>query len=587
MSRFDIGNKIDRDRLQTAIKTSRQAVRPFQVARNEFIRDYVGSWYSKKGAKQFTYVNKMNQSARILSMWLAFNNPQVTVNSFSPKLWPFCQKWQVNINKVVANIDLKTTFQAGVLDAFFLMGIFKTHLADAGEVQIEDNVWIDPGKPWVDRISLDDAILDLSAKDIRAMRFCGNRYRVAYRKLRDRDDFDQMLVARITPTSKQDSDDSGARSDEIANGAAVDDDELEPMAWLEDIYIPETRQLCTLACSKESLPALRVLEDADAGPMGEYDFLGLGLVPDNAIPCSPAQNLKGLHDLSNRIYRKLSQQANRQKNTVAYRAGDEDDAKRGKDAVDGQFWLCRNPESLSPVNFPGVDGNTHAFFLAIQEVYNTQAGNERSVAGLGQEGDTLGQEQLIQGNATGMLAAMKGAVNDCAASICRKIGALMWDDEALTVESSMEAGNTGYMVDSSWRPGDREGIKDHYDFSVEPNSMGYEPPGAKLAFVMQFLQTLGTVYPLIQAGILDQAELTKFAANAKNVPELLRMFKSMPMPESEASDPKQATKAPVTSREVVRSGRPQQGPSGGGMAAVLGQIMQGGGQSAGATVGAA
>jgi hypothetical protein len=54
-------------------------------------------------------------------------------------------------------------------------------------------------------------------------------------------------------------------------------------------------------------------------------------------------------------------------------------------------------------------------------------------------------------------------------------------------------------------------------------------------------------------------------------------------------DPHQATKAPVTSREVVRRDRGggQQGPAGDGMAAVLGQMMmQGRGQSQGAAVGA-
>ena len=291
MPGFDVGNKLDLDRLHKAKKTSRDALDPFRVIRAEFIRDFTGSWYSKSGARLYTLVNKLNQTARIYSMALAFNNPQCKVSSFNPQLWPFCRKYEVNINKVVANIDLKTTLQAGVLDAFFLMGIFKCRMADSGYVQTEDNVWIDPGKPWVDRVSFDDVVLDFSAKDIRAMRFIGNRYRVSYRRLMERDDFDKKVLGRVTPTSKFSVDSAGNRASNIASGWQVEDDELEPMCWLEDVYLPETRQIVTFYSDDESLPPLKVMDD-DSGPMGPYETLGLGLVPDNIIPSSPAQNLK-------------------------------------------------------------------------------------------------------------------------------------------------------------------------------------------------------------------------------------------------------------------------------------------------------
>ena len=573
---FDVGNKEDRDRLHKAIKTSRDALDPFRKSRLEMIRDYVGSWYSGGGARFQTYVNKLNQTAGIYQMAMAFNNPQVKIASFNPMLWPFARKYEVNVNKVVANIDLKTTLQAAVLDAFFLMGICKVRLADAGFVETEDNVWIDLGKPWVDRVSFDEVILDVSAKDRRAMRFCGDRYRVSHRKVLERDDFDAKVVKQLSPTSKFNQDSGGEFASQIASGSAVDDDELEPMLWLEDVYLPETRQLVTFAPDSIDLPPLKVM-DWDGHPQGPYKFLGLGLVPDNIIPSAPSQNLKGLHDLTNRLYRKLSAQASRQKNNVLFEPGSEDDAKRQKDAKDGEYIKSRNPKGLLPISVPGVDGPTHAFFLAAQEIYNTQAGNERMIGGLGAETDTVGQEQIIQSHASGRIAFMKAAVNEFASEICREIGGLMFDDEALTVDSSMEAEHTGYYVDTSWRPGEREGLKDHYDFSVEPNSMTYQPPEAKLQFIMQYVQAVGTAIPLVQAGILDIQALTKMASEYRNIPELQRIFKFMVQQAGQlegGGDQHAATKAPVTTRQVVRNNR-STGPQGGGMAAVLSQMMQG------------
>ncbi|HUT60693.1 MAG TPA: hypothetical protein VNA25_22845 [Phycisphaerae bacterium] len=578
MAGFDVGNRIDLGRLHKAIGTSRDALRPFRGSRTEMIRDYVGSWYSSSGARFLTYVNKLNQTAGIYTMALAFNNPQVKIDSFDFRLWPFCRKYQVNVNKVIANIDLKTTLQAATLDAFFLMGICKVYMADAGEVQLDDNVWVDPGKPWVSRISPDDAILDMAVKDIRAMRFCGDRYRVPYWKISERDDFERRVVAHVSPTSKAATQEGSERASEIASGMAVDDDELEPMVWLEDVYLPETRRLVTFAADNTDLPPLKVGDRRDS-PQGPYKHLSLGLVPDNIIPSTPAHHLKALHDLSNRLYRKLSAQAAQQKNTIAYPPGSEDDAKRHKEAKNGEYWKCRDPKSISPVNTPGVDGNTHAFFLAAQEIYNVQSGNERVIGGLSSEAETLGQAEMERGGAVGRIAHMKGAVNCWAGDIAREMGGLMFDDEALTVSSSMEAENTGFFVDTSWRPGEREGLKDHYDFSVEPNSMGYQPPEAKLQRIFAFVEKVGKVYPMVQAGILDVQELTRIASEYENIPELQRIFKYM-TPEmlgGPGGDPHQATKAPVTSRETVRTNR-SQGPQGQGMAAVLGQMMQGRGQ---------
>lgn len=571
---WDVGNQIDRERLHKAIKSSRDAIRPFCQSRTEMIRDYVGSWYATRGARFLTYVNKLNTTATVFSTALAFNNPQVDIDSPHAELWPFCRDYEVNLNRLMVNIDLKTTVQAAVLDAFFLMGIVKVHMADAGEVQIEDNVWIDPGKPWVSRISPDDVILDMAVKDIREMRYCGHKYRMPYWKLTERDDFDQEVVDRVTPSSKYGSEEGSERAQEIAAGLGVDDDELEPMVWLEDVYLSRTRKLVTFSAENTDLPALKVV-DGEPDCRGPYKILGLGLVPDNIIPTTPAHHLKALHDLSNRLYRKLSGQASRQKNTFAFPPGGEDDAERHKASKDGEYWMCREPKSVAGVNTPGVDGNTHAFFLAAQEIYNVQSGNERAVGGLGTEADTLGQEEIVQANVGGRIVQMRDRVICWVAEIAREVGGLMFDDEYLEIESSREVENTGYRLDTSWRPGLREGLKNHYEFSVEPRSMGYRPAREKLARMMQFIQQVGTVWPLVQAGVLDIQELTSLAAEYENLPDLKRIFKYMaPEMLGGAGGAHQATKPAVTTRENVRTNR-SEGPSNEGMAAVLGQFMQG------------
>lgn len=572
---IDLGNTIDRSRLWKAVKSSRDALDLWDRNRTTMLVDYGGTLYTPyRGMGPLRYVNKLQTTARIYQMALAFNNPQAKVDSFNQKLWPFCRKYETNINKVAANINLNITFQEAVLDAFFLMGILKVRMADAGEREVAPNLWLDPGKPWVDRVSHSDCILDMPGRSLRSMRFYGDRYRASFNAVRNRDDYDWKVLSKMSPSSKLNLNASGERGDSIATGNSIDDDELEPMCWLMDLYLPRERKFVTFAADQDNLPPLKV-QDWDGSDQGPYNFLAFGYMPDNVMPTSPAENLVLLDRLMNRLFDKLADQADRQKNTVGFAAGKEEEALRGMNAEDGEFWNAGiDPKSnFVPVNFPGVDANTNAFFLATQEVYNVQSGNERSLAGLGEEAGTLGQEQQIAAHAGGLVGFMKGQVNAVAAEVLREIGCLMWDDDALEVDSSMEAENTGYHVDTPWRPGQREGLKDHYDFSVDPNSMAYRPPEADIQTVNQFAQAYLQMLPAIQAGIFDGQEYARFYAKKTNTPEILRFVKQFDIEAQGQADNHQATKSPVTERNVTRTSS-NTGPRGQGAQAVLGQAMQ-------------
>jgi len=117
---IDLSDKQARGRLLKAIKTSREALEPFRRVRKELVRDYVGSWYSEEGARNKTLVNLMNQTARIYTVALAANNPQVMVSSPIEENWPFAKRFEVNLNKLIGDMELDVTFRAIVLDAFLL-----------------------------------------------------------------------------------------------------------------------------------------------------------------------------------------------------------------------------------------------------------------------------------------------------------------------------------------------------------------------------------------------------------------------------------------------------------------------------------
>jgi hypothetical protein len=584
---IDVADSLDLGRLRKAIQRSRDVLSLFDNDRTEMIRDFAGPLYSPNARRRRTrYINKLNTTACIYQMALCFQNPRCKITSFDQQLWPFARKYEANVNRVTADIDLRSTLQECVLDAFFLLGAAKVRMADAGMKEVEPNVWLDPGRPWVQRVPFSDLILDMPGRSINAMRFYGDRYRAPFDAVRDRDDYDAKVRSKLSPSSKLNQNADSDRADQIAHGNSVDDDELEPMLWLMDVYLPRERQFLTLSADNDTLPPLKV-SDWDGSERGPYKFLSLGNVPDNVMPSTPAQQLVLLDRLMNRLYKKLSTQADRQKNFVMVPKGGEKDGEAIKSAQDGEYITVLDPKSAVPVNMPGVDGNTNAFFLAAGEIYNTQAGNERILGGLGTEADTATQEKMLAGSATGRIGFMKGAVYQFTAEILREVGGLMWKDESLQVNASLEGGNTGYYLppDSvSWKPGKREGKFDHYDFSVEPNSMAFRPPEAKLATLKQFAADYLQIMPAIQAGIFDGQEFTRIYADYTNTPEILRLAKQMQQ-QAGASDPHQASKPANTSREVVRSSG-SGAPQGQGMAQVMGQMMQGREQTAAPMMGA-
>jgi hypothetical protein len=577
---IDVENSMGLSRLWSAIKRSRDTMAAFDNDRTEMLRDYAGPLYSRYSSRRRNrYVNKLNTTATIYQTALCFNNPRCKITSFNQELWPFCRKWEASINRVAANMELRATLQECVMDAFFLLGAAKVHLTDSGEERETYGEWLDLGKIRVGRIPFSDLILDMPGRSLRSQRFYGDRYRCSFDTVMARDDFEKSVKSKMSPSSKQNQNVDSDRADRIGCGSEVDDDELEPGCWLMDLYLPREKKFVTLAADHQGLPPLKVRNCKDTEH--PYKFLALGYMPDNVLPSTPAQQLVLLDRLMNRLYSKLAEQANQQKNFHMVQRGAEKDGEVHKNAKNGEYVLVSDPKSVVTASTPGVDGQNAAFYLAAGEIYNTQSGNERMLGGLGTEADTATQEQMLSNATSGRMAFMKGAVNDFVSEILREIGMLLWEDENMTVENTIEAEHTGYYVPpelASWKPGDREGAPDHYDFAVEPNSMIFRPPEAKLATLKQFAIDYLQMLPAIQAGAFDGEAFTAIYAEYTNTPEILKLAKQIDM-EQGMADPHQATKAPVTERNVTRN-NVSNGPQGQGMAAVMSQMMQGNKQPA-------
>jgi hypothetical protein len=555
---FDLKDQQKRDRLYKAIRSSRDALEPFRRVRQTLIKDYVGSWYNESGAENKTLVNLMNQTARIYTVALAANNPSVLVSTPRMDMLPFARRFEVNLAKLISDMALDETFRMIVLDAFFCLGCGVVMMRDTdtrfhGLLASEEDVWLDPGEPWFNRVSLDDLILDMTAKELSKMRYCGHRYRADFEKVMDEPGYDKKVKDKLRPTNREHQDSVGATRDMASDWGSAQDDDLKDMIWLQDIWIAENNTIVTLPCDQQDMEPLieRPWTGSQAGP---YKFLSLGETPDNIIPTSPAMNLKGMHDLQNRLHRRMEADSDANRVVNVFPPGMEDDAERLRTAERNGWYRGKSPESIKQFQSGGVDQRDMALATFIQTEYDRFAGNLQAMGGLGQQASTLGQEELIHGNVSKNVADMRMAVVSFASKCILDLGRLMWEDETLELKTSMEVGNTGINVNSDWTPDYRQGEFDDYEFKIEPYSMIFKTPEQKLQELFQVIREIAPLWPMFQASgaSIDAQAIVEEIARLKNRPEFKRFITFAAPAEMLGGDENTVRQSPVTSRETIR-----------------------------------
>jgi hypothetical protein len=555
---FDLANPEKRSRLLKAIRSSRTALEPFRRVRKTLIQDYVGSWYNESGANNKTLVNLINQTARIYTVALAANNPKVLVSTSRVDMLPFANRFEVNLTKLIGDMSLDKTFRAIVMDAFFCIGCGVVMMRDTdtrfhGILEAEEDVWLDPGEPWFNRVSLDDLILDMPAREISKMRYCGHRYRADFEKVMDEPGYDKKVKDKLVRSTRTHHEAVGSVRDIGSEFGTAEDDDLKDMIWLMDLWIPENNSIVTMACDQQDLPPL-IERDWIGSQAGPYKFLSLGDVPDNIVPASPAINLKGMHDLLNRLHSRMENDSDSHRVVNVYPPNMADDAERLRTAERNSWQRGTSPEQIKQFEMGGVDQRDMALATFMLGEYDRFAGNLQAMGGLGQQAATLGQEELIHGNVSKNVADMRMAVVSFASDVILDLGRLMWEDATLELQTSMPIGNTGITVDSTWSPDYREGAFEDYDFRVEPYSMVFKTPEQKLQELFQVLREIAPLWPMFQASgaSIDAEAIVDEIARLKNRPEFKRFITFANPAEMLGGDENTVRQAANTTRETIR-----------------------------------
>lgn len=582
----------DRGRLSRAVEASYKNLEPFRNLVRGLVQDYTGPGYGWGIEKQrVNPINLLNQAVDAYTMSLAANRPRVLVSTHKPELAGFARHYQEAINNLLKEIGLELTLRQAVLDAFFCVGIVKIHRADSAPVQLEQDIWMDPGQPFASNVSLDNWVHDMSAKTYSAVQFAGDMYRVPLDDL-ESDLYDQKVVKELLDqraiggTSKYATADAD-RLERISRGYETDQDELVPMVDVLDLWVPREKKVFTVDVNANDFSIRHkplAVMDWDEPEHGPYRLLGFGDVPENIMPNSPALHMAELNRLANNLYRKQGQSAQAAKDVHVYSPADKDSAANIQSARHNEFVASLDPSAVKTLKLGGVDPTTQAFAENVIAMFDRMAGNLGAMLGLGPQADTATQELLIHGAVSKKEAQLQYRTLDFAHGIIEDLAQMLWSDEAKVIPGRISVdGADGYDVDATWYPGDREGEFGDYDLDIDVYSMPYQSPGQRAQAINTLLTTIYVpLAPLMQqqGWQLDVGALREIHAELLNLPRWRDVVKRVAPMEMGGE---MGGGSPVTQRTYQHQRVPTQGtPQGQAHVSEMQWLAQGNRQGQGA-----
>ena len=559
------------------IEESLRKLGHFRRARYSIISDYCGHLYGSAESgfpegdlnhRREIYLNVIHQAAEVYTQSLAANRPQVMVSTKFDELKPFAHRYQTGLNNHIQEIRLEDTLQSAVLDAFFWMGVVKVFSSNSHLVEIEQDVWIDPGKPFADTVSTDNFFFDMTQTKWSKIRYAGDSYRVPFDVLSD-DIYDQKVVDMLNPSSRAhynfDGDD---RTENLSGGDEYEKDDLEAGIDLADIWLAHEGMIGTWAVSSDTKRPLHVkplvVRDGDIPEGGPYHRLTFGDVPDNIAPVSPGMQLYALSNLINNLMRKQARQARRQKDIWAYEPGAASDMTRTQRTGDGQSAMVQRIEGIQLMKMGGVDPANQAFLIDSMDKFDRMAGNLTAMAGLGPQSDTVGQDELIHSAVSKKESAMQQRVLKFTSGICQDLGMLLWQDGHMQIPGEYEVEGTDIKVPMNWEPDVREGDFVDYNFDVEPFSQPYQSPSQRANAAMGILDRV--ILPLqeqmqSQGGYVDVKEVISVLSDMLHLPRVRGMvkFDGQNTPRQNPTPPQGGKQASHTVRTNVRKNIPTGG----------------------------
>jgi hypothetical protein len=495
-------------RLQKAVVSWDQYTEPTRKLRRKMHQQYASGWFENK-AGESQPMNLIDRFVNIVCPYLVSQNPRVLID---PKRGinasrSFARTLELALEHLFDEIELSAyTLRPAVLNSMFSMGITKTGIMADSQVEIFGYLH-DVGQPFCDNIDYDDYVGDFRARNKQEMEIEGNRFCVPMEYVRDSGlfkNYDNLSYVKEYNAEQ-------TSPEEIAKKHMVPFEhrnELRKKVWLTDLWIPDEGIIVTIPPEGQGNKIMRVVE-YDGPEDGPYDLLTYHHFPNSVIPIPPIYNVLNLNNIINRLVTKMNHQASREKKVMLYELSGAEDAETIRNTPDGFTAGVKNVDAFKEVEFGGVAETNFPFVQFLEQQYSIQGGNLYTIGGRESQAETLGQEQMLQANASKQLQDMVLQVHRFTRSITKKLAWYLWSDPYIQIPVIKELGEFKLKVE--YTPDVREGDFFDYGFDIEPYSMSMMSPETRFQRLMQ----------LVGQVVLPTAQIAATQGSMLNVSELV------------------------------------------------------------------
>lgn len=477
----------------------------FRRVRRQVLSQYAGAHWGDENPTDRVPYNLIGMMLDVYRQRLASGLPRFLVHTNVAELLPESKDIEAALNTVAKRIKLHDAWDRVFVDAMCApFGVMKVGVASTPGVA-EDDADLDPGELYAQPVDFDDFVIDMAAEHVNAADYIGNRYRVRMYELMESGRFDRDALDKLykSHSSKDDIDEFGEeRAATLGRETKQDDSELHDYATLWEFWVPMPRgsDLIVTLCGDELETAQHVLEvrEFTGTENGPYRMCSFTEMPGSPLGIPPLTQVYDLHMALNQTLRKILRQMARQKTVIGVGHGGEDDVQRLRRADDGDAVTITQPGGTSEIRFGGADPANVALFLQLRQVASQVAGNLDVIGGMGSNAETLGQEEILSGNASQRLVAMERRSREFLASIGEELGWYLLTDPSLDLRTTRRIPGVNRDVPVHLTADKLLGNPFLYDFNVAAYSLADEGPSAKMRAIDAWMERMLPFMPMME-----------------------------------------------------------------------------------------
>ncbi len=479
------------NQFQNTAKRGFERLQQYRKARAMFIKEFEGQYYrASKGMTGQEPLNLIYHTIRTMLPNLVMQNPMTDVGTEYIPYKPYAEMLGLAIDKTCADIKLEEALRAWIVSAIFAFGVMKVSLSASDCFIQYGDIDIDPGQVYAKIVDLDDFLFDPVCTDMKESSFMGSRVRVPRQILLDTDGYNHDLVLKL-PTSRF-GDNTRVESDSKLSQAVSETYTLQDFVDVVETWVPEANAMVTISDPQQIIMGDYLRTTDYYGPKeGPYVLLSFSPpVPGNPLPVAPVSLWYDLHKMCNRTLKRSMDQADRQKDVLAYSPAFADDAQDMVDSEDGDSVAVTDPSQMAVMSWGGSNSKNDLASTQMQMWFNYMAGNPDLVAGNQTKGtkgskETATKACIMHSNASVGTGDARGITEKQTAEISKRIGWFLHTDPLINLPLTKRTTGNQYQQ-LMLTPEQRMGDFLDYAFKIRARSMVPLDAGTRARLMMEY-----------------------------------------------------------------------------------------------------